>query len=88
MGKGHPEVPASHPARGAATQTARAPSCRGRASLRIRGAGGPGAGGTGRGAEEWVGRPPRPAWSQRRRRGQEPWKDGRALFEDLGVNMK
>lgn len=50
---------------------------------------GPGAGGD-RPGGRGVGRPPppRPARSQRRRRGQEPWKDGRALFEDLGVNMK
>lgn len=30
----------------------------------------------------------RPVWPQRRRQAQEPSKDRRALFEDLGVNMK
>lgn len=40
-------------------RTTRAPSCCGRASLRVRGAGGPGdEGGTGRGAEEGAGRHP------------------------------
>lgn len=78
MGRGLPGVPASHPPRGAAQ---RCPQ-EGSVSLRTRGAVGRGGGRL---------RPPprqRPVWPQRRRQAQEPSKDRRALFEDLGVNMK
>lgn len=83
MGRGHPGVPASHPARGAATQDHEGSELlRPRLAAHPRSERARGRGGTGRGAEEWAGgHPPVPP-------GRSAGGGGRSLGRMAGRFLK